>query len=62
MKKEIKNKRIPVEMLVDFGSGPRVVQGSAIITNDNHGKTVSLTYGSMQMAIAFEQMERYLIK
>ncbi len=60
MKKEMKNKRIPVEMLVDFGLGPKVVKGSAIITNDCHGKTLSLTYGSRQMAIAFEQVERYL--
>lgn len=39
MKKEIVNKRVPVEMLIDTAMGPRTVQGIAIITNDRHGKT-----------------------
>ena len=51
MKKEIVNKRVPVEMLIDTAMGPRTVQGIAIITNDRHGKTLSLTYGSRQMEI-----------
>lgn len=59
MKKEIKNKRVPVEMLIDTGAGPEFVRGAAIITNDSYGKTLSLTYGSRQMTIAFEQIERY---
>lgn len=60
MKKEIVNKRIPVNMLVDTGAGPRVVQGDVIVTNDRNGKTISLIYGSRQMTIAFEQVEKYL--
>lgn len=58
--KEVINKKIPVEMLVDTVAGPRIVHGAAIITNDRHGKTLSLTHGSRQMTIAFEQVERYL--
>lgn len=60
MKKEIKNKRVPAGMLIDLGSGTEVVRGVAIITNDSHGKTLSLTYGRKQMTIAFEQVEKYL--
>ena len=60
MKKEIVNKRVPVEMLIDTAMGPRTVQGIAIITNDRHGKTLSLTYGSRQMVIALEKKKKYL--
>ncbi len=60
MRKKIVNKMLPVEMFIDTSEGPRIVQGTAIITNDSHGKTLSLTYGSRHMTIAVEQVERYL--
>lgn len=60
MEKAIKNKRIPVAMLVDNGMGPQIVTGHAIVTNDENGKTLSLCHGSRQMTIAFEKIEKYL--
>lgn len=47
-------------MLIDTLAGPKKVLGIAIVTNDNLGKTLSLTYGNRQMVIAFEQVEKYL--
>ena len=59
-KKTIKNKRIPVKMIIDTPLGPRFVSGIAIVTHDKNGKTLSLCYGSIQMVIDFEQIEKYL--
>lgn len=58
--KKIKNKRVNVPMLIDTTMGPRTVLGTAIITNDETGKTLILCYGSRQMTVAFEQIEKYL--
>lgn len=56
----IKNKKIPVKILAGNITNPKVVQGTAIITNDELGKTLTLFYGLEQMTIAFEQIEKYL--
>ncbi len=60
MIKNIKNKHIPVSMIIDTALGPKVVPGTAIITNDEKGKTLSLYYGTRMVTIAFEQVEKYL--
>lgn len=53
-KKVIKNKEIPVEMLVGNVMNPKIVQGISIVTNDEKGKTLTLSHGLFQMTIAFE--------
>lgn len=59
-KKVIKNKEIPVAMLVGNVMNPKIVQGIAIVTNDEKGKTLTLSHGLFQTTIAFEQVEKYL--
>lgn len=59
-KQIIKNKKIPVKMLAGNITNPKVVQGTAIVTNDELRKTLTLSYGLEQMTIAFEQVEKYL--
>lgn len=59
-KQIVKNKKIPVKMLVGNVESPKIAQGIAIVTNDEYGKTLTLSYGLEQMTIAFEQVERYM--
>lgn len=59
-KQIIKNKKIPVKMLAGNIASPKVVQGTAVVTNDELGKTLTLSYGLEQMTITFEQVEKYL--
>ena len=59
-KQSIKNKEISVKMLVGNIPNPKIVQGTAIVTNDELRKTLTLSYGFQQMTIAFEQIEKYL--
>ncbi len=47
-------------MLVGNVMNPKIVQGISIVTNDEKGKTLTLSHGLFQMTIAFEQVEKYL--
>lgn len=60
MKKPVINKKVPVRMLYDDGTGIKKVWGTVIITNDRFGKTLSIICGGNQLTMAFEQIEKYL--
>ena len=61
MKKPIRNKHVRV-----IGGVATLLSASVpkafdcIITNDEHGKTLSICDGKMQFTIPFEPIERYL--
>ena len=60
--KSIRNKRIAVQGAV-FYAGTGVMEHEkleCIITNDKHGKTLSINDGIVQFTIPFEPIERYL--
>jgi hypothetical protein len=60
LKKEYKNKAVKVPMIFDNGVNPLEVSGTAMITNDGDGKTISLCFGNVSMSIPFEPVEKYL--
>ena len=64
LKKEIINKRLRVKGLVGNPSKgplkPIVKPVDVIITNDSHGKTLSIADETKSFTIDFEQLEQYL--
>lgn len=64
LKKEIINKRLRVKGLVGNPSmrtfKPIVKPIDVIITNDSHGKTLTISDETKSFTIAFEQLEQYL--
>lgn len=64
LKKEIINKRLRVKALVGNPSmktlKPIVKPVNVIITNDSHGKTLSIADETKSFTIAFEQLQQYL--
>lgn len=60
IKREYKNKSVLVPMLFDNGINHVEVKGTAMITNDSNGKTISLCCGQFSMTIPFEPIEEFL--
>lgn len=62
MKKPIKNKRVKVRGFVSGIATPIFAEQElhCVITNDEKGKTLSVSNGIMQFTIPFEPIERYL--
>lgn len=59
-KKEIVNKEVKVSGLRGTPMGKREKTLNVIITNNRHGKTLSIDDGLFQFTIPFEPIEKYL--
>lgn len=58
----VKNKKVKVQGMVQHVAvgGFKVDELTAIITNDENGKTLSINNGIVQFTIPFEPIEKYL--
>ena len=55
-----KNKKVKVNGVFYTNMSMCMKEFECIITNDNHGKTLSINDGKTQFTIPFEPIERYL--
>ena len=61
MAESVKNKHIQVVGGVTTPHKMFIVNIDCTITNDKIGKTLSLSFGDMQLTVPFEPLEEYLI-
>lgn len=61
LKKAIKNKWVSVKGLYQSANGMALpITVNCIITNDEHGKTLSMGNDNVMFTIPFEAIEKYL--